>query len=151
MRRKLALCGGLAMAALLPLLPAGCCCTGVGKVREAAERQKTQNDLKQIALAYINYCDANPNKGPAKADDLRQYLGGNAELLQAMTSGKYTVIWNVTIADVARNQGGTSGTVLAYESTAPTTGGAVAMADGSVRQMTAPEFNAAKKAQPKKQ
>jgi prepilin-type processing-associated H-X9-DG protein len=45
---------------------------------------------------------------------------------------------------------GTSNTILAHEANAQTNGGIVLMADGSVRQMTAAEFQAAPKAQPKK-
>ena len=118
-----------------------------GSVRQAAQRQQNANDLKQIALAYMNYCDANM-KGPAKADDLLPYLENNTLLLQKAKSD-YTFIWGVNLNDLKQfEKNGRSATVLGYETAVPTAGGTVVMGDGATRIMTAAEFKAAPQAKP---
>jgi hypothetical protein len=67
----------------------------------------------------------------------RQYEGIYPGAVHSLKQGKYVVVWGVKDKD--------SGTVLAYEKDAPTKGGAVLMADGTVREMTADELKAAKK------
>src|SRR5580704_17526176 len=47
----------------------------VQKVRDAAQRAERSNDMKQVALAIINFMDAN-KRGPSKVDDIIPYLGG---------------------------------------------------------------------------
>jgi hypothetical protein len=119
--------------------------TACSGVRQAAQRQQRSNDLKQIALAYTNYCDAN-QKGPANANDLLTYVENDALLVQKMQSD-YTFIWGVNLRDMRLfAENGTSNTVLGYETTVPTSGGLVVMCDGFVTTMTASEFNAAPKA-----
>ncbi len=78
-------------------------------------------------------------KAPSQLSDLakRQYEGIYPGAVAALKQGKYVVVWGVNSKD--------SGTVLAYEKDAPTKGGAVLMADGTVKDMTADELNAAKK------
>jgi hypothetical protein len=117
-----------------------------GSVRQAAERQKKQNDLMQIALAYINYCEAK-GKGPANADDLLPYIENDPVLLQKMKND-YTIIWGVELNKPAQFENGMSFTILAYENAAPTSGGVVVMCDAAPKIMTASEFNAAPKAKP---
>jgi hypothetical protein len=128
------------------------CMLACGNIRQAAERQKTSNDLKQIGLAYHNYNDANKGKGPSAPNDLLPYLEGNQALVdQTAPGGKYVVIWGVSIAELSKTSPvGMSGTVLGYESTAPTAGGVVLMGDGGTRIVTAAEFNTLPKATPSK-
>jgi hypothetical protein len=57
---------------------------------------------------------------------------------QALQSGQYVAVWGVTADD--------SRTVLAYQKDATKQGGAVLMADGSVKNMSADELQAALKA-----
>jgi hypothetical protein len=59
-----------------------------------------------------------------------------------MNDGKYTVLWGAN-PDLMRDP---ADTVLAYETAAPASGGWVVMADGSVKQLSAAEFQAARKA-----
>lgn len=116
----------------------------LGNIQAAAQRQATSNDLKQIALAYHNYVDKT-KQPPSKLEDL-QKVGFDKEaapVYKAAQEGKYVVFWN---ADFKTMTQGTSNTVLAYEKDAPAKGGAVAMADGSVKTMTADEFGKATKA-----
>jgi hypothetical protein len=118
-----------------------------GSVRQAAERATRSNDLKQIALSYMNYCDTNKPKGPANVDDLLKIDPQLAPVAQKVKSGDYTVIWNVNLSDPKTFEpNGLSNTVLAYETAAPSAGGQVVMCDGFVKTMTAAEFNAAPKA-----
>lgn len=120
-------------------------CGAVGRVREAADRQARSNDLKQIALSYISYCDVN-RKGPANIDELVNLQPEIAPVAQKVKNGQYVVPWNVNMANMTQFTEGTSNTVLAYESAVPTAGGLVVMCDGFVKNMTAAEFNAAPKA-----
>src|SRR5579872_3279028 len=122
---------------------------GCGRVRDAADRAKKTNDLKQLGLMYHNYVDTN-KKGPASADDLKSVTGSQQEqaVVQMVKDGKYVLLWGTTIPEMQKNPGGASGTVLGYEASAPTADGLVLMGDASVRAMTAAEFAAAPKAQP---
>lgn len=78
-------------------------------------------------------------KPPHQLSDLasKQYEGISPAAVRDLQKGTFVVVWDI--------QGNDSGTVMAYEKDAPTQGGAVLMADGTVRQMTADEFKAAKK------
>ncbi len=122
---------------MLALLAAGC------GVREAAQRQKAENDLKQIGLMYHNYADKHL-KGPAKVEDLREFSADYAQAYEALKAGQYTLVLNGTTIPLMLQ--GASNTVLAYESDTPTKGGAVVMGDASVKRMTAEEFKKAPKA-----
>jgi hypothetical protein len=118
-----------------------------GSVRNAADRAKRSNRLKAVGLAYINYCDDNRGEGPAGPADLQKYVSEFPEVSQALQNGDIVVYWNIRVpADLL--QQGTSNTVLAYEKDVPAKGGMVLMADGSVREMTAQEFQTAPKAAP---
>jgi hypothetical protein len=138
--RKVAL-----VLALLALLAPGC-----GRIKNASERVKKSNDLKQLGLMYHSYVD-NHRKGPASADDLMTAMAGEPgakAVVQMVKDGKYVLIWGTSIAEMQKNPQGSTGTVLGYEATAPTAGGLVLMGDGAVQNMTAAEFAAAPKALP---
>jgi hypothetical protein len=123
--------------------------TGCGRIRSAADRTRKSNDLKQLGLMYHSYIDAN-QKGPASADELMKMASdpGSRAVVQMVKDGKYVLIWGATIVAMRNNPQGSTGTVLGYEATAPTSGGLVLMGDGSVPIMTAAEFAKAPKAQP---
>jgi hypothetical protein len=138
--RKVAL-----VLAVMALLAPGC-----GRIKNAADRAKKSNDLKQLGLMYHSYIDAN-RKGPASADELMTAMAGEPgakAVVQMVKDGKYVLIWGTTIAEMQKNPQGSTGTVLGYEATAPTAGGLVLMGDGAVQNMTAAELAAAPKAQP---
>jgi hypothetical protein len=60
----------------------------------------------------------------------------------AVEKGEIVVVWGTTVA----GEGGGGGTgVVAYEKSAPDSGGAVLLQDGTVKQMTAEEFKSAKR------
>jgi hypothetical protein len=119
-------------------------CGGAAKMQEAANRAKTQNDLRMIGLAFHNFSDANPGKAPAKAEDLKPYLNEAPEVYKKLETGEYVFVYNVSLTSMNAGAGGSS-TVLAYEKDVPTKGGAVVMGDASTKQMTAEEFKAATK------
>jgi hypothetical protein len=122
---------------------------GCGGVRNAAARVQRSNRLKAVALAYVNYCDDNRGRPPAGAADLQKYVSEFPEVTQALQNGDIVVYWNVRVPGDLIQQG-SSNTVLAYEKDVPSKGGMVALGDGSVREMTAAEFQTAPKATPGK-
>jgi hypothetical protein len=110
------------------------------------DTQKVSNDLKRLGTAYVNYCDAT-GKAPTGPKDLEPYYERDAKLTQALDSGQYVFLWNVSFRDLIKGSG-TSATVVAYEKDVPARGGMVLMGDSSVRRMTAQEFAQAPKATP---
>lgn len=57
-------------------------------------------------------------------------------------NGDYIVYWRVGLSDTAPG----ANAILAYEKKTPTEGGAVLLRNGTVKEMTAAEFQAALKA-----
>jgi hypothetical protein len=113
--------------------------TGAGA--PAADAAKKSNDLKRIVLAYHSFLDKE-KRPPTGVSELEPYYEKDAGITAAIKDGGYVVYWNVKILQLVN---GTSNTVLAYEKDAPTKGGVVAFADGSVRPLTAEEFAKAAK------
>jgi hypothetical protein len=136
---------GGAVAALAVLS----CVPGCGNMRNAAARQKTANDLRQIGLSYHNFHDMKM-RGPSGPEDLASVPGLSAEekALMARTGpgGDYVVYWSALLPLMAKKGPGASQVVLGYEKKVPTEGGMVLMGDASVQQMTAQDFAAAPKA-----
>jgi hypothetical protein len=79
----------------------------------------------------------NHEKPPHQLSDLasKQYESIYPAAIEDLRKGRVIVVWDV--------QGKDSGTVIAYEKDVPTQGGAVLMADGTIRQMSADELKAA--------
>jgi prepilin-type processing-associated H-X9-DG protein len=121
---------------------------GVGKVREAAARQKRMNTLKMIGLAYLSYLDDVKNKGepPAKAADLQPYLGGDADANAALTDGSFVLNYGLTVKDMQKT--GMSQTVLGYDAQSDKERVMVLMCDGSVQVVTPDAFKAMPQASP---
>jgi hypothetical protein len=105
------------------------------------QKARTENDLKQLVLAYHSHLDAT-KKPPSKIDDLAPYLEKNSPVIGAVKDGSLVMYWNV---DIFKLTAGTSNTILAYENDTPTKGGMVGMADGSIKTMTADDFKKAAK------
>jgi len=88
--------------------------------------------------------DYSSEKGrpPAKMADLAQFKNHYNIGHSALEKGEVIVVWGTPVA----GEGGGGGTgVVAYEKSAPDSGGAVLLQDGKVKQMTADEFRAAKR------
>lgn len=85
------------------LLPA------IQKVREASQRAACQNNLKQVALAYINYAGTNDSKAPGSMSSeqpfavMLPYLEGGA----IFDSGTYSVPFPIYVcpSDATANAG----------------------------------------------
>jgi hypothetical protein len=128
---------GFVLLALIPLFFVSGCGQQSGTI---SEEQRRKEDLAGIYDLYKLYAKKN-QKPPAQLADLTQKeqrtsAPGATRVLQ---SEEYLVVWG---ADLAVNDGA----VLAYEKAAPTAGGWVLLRDGTVKQMTAAEFEAAPKA-----
>src|SRR3984957_14424350 len=98
----------------------------------------------QLALDDHNFVDTNHNP-PATLDEFVAFFEKNygaGPVTSDLKSGKYVIFLDVTFTKLTD---GTVNTVLGYESSVPTSGGPVVMADTSVRDMTAADFAAAKK------
>lgn len=114
----------------------------VGIAGAAPGDARTTNDLKQIGLAYYNYHDSF-NKGPAKAEDLAEFLENDKRLIGLLKDENIVFFFGVGIAQMTA---GTSNTVLAYVKEVPDKGGLVLMGDGSIKKLSADEFAKATKA-----
>jgi len=132
---------GLVLAGLAVLLAV----PGCGGMRQAAAKQHRMNDLKVVGLAYYNFVDAEA-KAPTGPADLVKYMGGEAGGQRVISDGSFVFLYGVKPADMTQ---GSSLTVLGHDAAAPTAGGLVLLGDGSVKSVTAAEFQALAKAQPK--
>ncbi len=106
----------------------------VENVRAAALRPETENELRQLALDYMDYFNTN-NKPPAGLADLPDVKRLLSKLHKEITDGVITVVWNLNPTQVP-----TSSTVLAYVSKASPQGRLVAFLDGHVLNMTEDQF-----------
>jgi hypothetical protein len=97
--------------------------------------------LMQVADMVRDY-SSEKGRPPAKMADLAGLKNHYHLGYDALEKGEVVVVWGTPIA----GEGGGGGTgVVAYEKSAPDSGGAVLLQDGKVKQMTADEFRAAKR------
>jgi hypothetical protein len=115
----------------IPLLALGC-----GKKAVEPETQRRNSELAEIYDSYTMYAKKN-QRPPKQVSDLKDYEGINPIGIQALKDGRYVAVWGVSSRD--------AGTVLAYEKDAPKQGGAVLMASGDIKNMSADELQAALK------
>jgi len=123
--------------AIPAFLTVGC---GSPQVPTEAEVPAQQRELTDLNEAYRVYLDQK-KQPPGRAADLRAYAPAFPLVKAFMNQTKYAVLWGTNpeiMPDAA-------GTVLAYETTTPAQGGWALMADGSVKQLSAEEFQAARK------
>lgn len=106
----------------------------IGNYMPAVGRFVPENDLRQFAQLYLADATLNPPRSLADMTTLRRDL---PKAYSAFEDGRYVVCWG---ADPNRAPAGTSRTVLAYEKATPEKGGVVAFLDGSVRNVSAQEF-----------
>ena len=120
---------------------------GCSKLRDAALKQKTANDLKKLCDLYGAFYSAR-SLGPESVEDLQPLATGDAEaraVLDAVRQGRYVLLWNVDVHAAGRTRPGMAFTVLGYERGVPESGGMVLMVDGSVEEMKPAKFAASQK------
>jgi hypothetical protein len=93
--------------------------------------------LDELAEVY-KYRAAERMPAPASVEDLVDHTDAIPNAMQPIRDGEIVVVWRQGYA-------ANSTAVLAYEKNAPTEGGKVLLRNGTVREMTAAEFKAAKK------
>jgi len=121
----------LLLLAAMSALAAGC---GKGGADSGAKLER--DALQDIYDCYTEYVKNN-QRPPKQLADLKKSEVMHPLGVRVLTEGTYVAVWGVTGKD--------AGTVLAYAKEAPAQGGAVLMADGSIKVMSAAEFQAATK------
>jgi len=112
---------------------------GAGSVRGTVARDEGLVDLKEIAMYYQLHLSDGAQAHELVLKDLHHDHG---KLYQAVQEGRYILL----SGDPGNTPAGASNTIVAYMPNAPNTGGVVALADGSARNMPTPqEFQAAAK------
>jgi hypothetical protein len=122
----------------------GCGCAGVGmffvvgRLRDAAERQQRQNDLKEVGLAMHQHYDG-LRRMPANVEDFQPYLLLSPAVMDRLRKGEIVVVLNAL--PMLEQQAGTNNVLYAWD-TKPVSGGmrVVAFMDGSTRVVTEAEF-----------
>jgi hypothetical protein len=116
-----------------------------GAVGNAGARIKTTNDIKQVSLSYLSFID-DKKAPPADEKAFAAWVAAKqpeaAPAFANLQAGGYKVYWGVNPLKLTA---GSTNTVLIYPGDAPSNGGLVGFADGSVRAVMAAEFNAAAK------
>src|SRR5262245_36994256 len=115
-------------ALLLSLLAAFLPTLSCSKTAPEGDPEKAElNDFYDLYTTYLKQ----HQQPPKQLADLAtpEYENISPGAVAAVRSGKYVVVWGVAGKD--------SGTVLAYAKDAPTQGGLVLMADGTIKTMSA--------------
>jgi hypothetical protein len=123
-----------------PITPSGGGGGGVGAMLPSVGRQAGLVDLQQLGQYYLTY--ATVGQSPKRLEDLSDLRRDLPKVYQAIQEGQYVVFWNANLNAPA----GASNTILAYGKDVPTKGGVTLFLDGSVRNITAQEFQTAAKA-----
>ena len=138
--------GALLLMCVIAGLPGVLLVPAVQKVRDAAHRAERANELKETAIAIMNFMQQR-NQGPANLNDLVPYLNPASKTVSRLRAGEIEVQWN--LAPINRQIAGTSNVIMAWESQPdPAHDGArwVAYMDGHVEWLTAAQFQQALKA-----
>jgi hypothetical protein len=104
--------------------------------KQAAVPLNPSKDLRYLGLYLQNH--GKNGRSPSKLDELADMKRDLPQVYRAVQDGAYVVYWNAPLTPVEA--------IVAYERDAPTKGGTVLAADGSVSHLTAEEFRAAPKA-----
>jgi hypothetical protein len=127
----------LVLAAELGLL-AGCSSSNPGK--DAPPEYGVLQEVNELLRAAAGA----GKRPPARLADLDRYQATFPRAYEAVKSGNVVVLWGA--GQKGESEAGKDESVLAYEKTVPTEGGYVLLSAGTVKKMTAAEFNAAPKA-----
>ncbi len=113
---------------VVPFMVVGC---GMGGDPEFEIQKSELGSIYQIHRQYVK----NNERPPTELAELKQYEPIQPMGMRVLREGKYQLVWGVDARD--------GGTILAYETDAKDKGGAVLMADGKVKKMSASQFQAA--------
>jgi hypothetical protein len=122
------------------VMPSGGGGGGVGAVLPSVGRNTGLVDLQHIGKYYL--ADATLGQPPKRLEDMSELKRDLPKVYQAIQEGQYVVFWNANLNTPA----GTSNTILGYVKDVPTKGGVALFLDGSARNVTVQEFQAAAKA-----
>jgi hypothetical protein len=120
----------IAFLATLAMLTSGC-----AKSTFDADLAVEKRELGEIYDSYMFYLKVN-ERAPTDLSQIDVQEEASTAGNRALREGKYKVAWGVNDKS--------AGTILAYGAEAADKGGAVLMANGTVKTMTAAQFNAAK-------
>ncbi len=109
--------------------------TGCGKVKDAQDRVKLTNDMKQLGLSYLNFQDAE-SRPPNSFDELNK-----KHPLPAGISG-VTVIWGAGMGPLCKD--GAASDIVVAHANAPGGSVLVLMCDGTVKNIAKQEFESAR-------
>ena len=93
--------------------------------------------LRELGEVY-KFRASNRMPVPTKVEDLAENEAAMTNAWNAIQAGKIVVVWRVGYSS-------SSSEVLAYEKDAPSNGGKVLLRNGTVKEMSAEQFRAAKK------
>jgi hypothetical protein len=123
---------------ILPLLAFALALTGCASQDAPVPRPvDLEAGLKELGEIY-RYRAGEKLPPPSRVEDLAEYDAALENALPAIRDGSLVVVWRV-----GYSAGSTA--VLAYAKDAPAEGGKVLLRNGTVQDMTAAEFKAAKK------
>jgi len=113
---------------------------GCGKKVQDPETARRNEELGEIYDSYQDFTKRKQRPPKHLSDFMQKDLEAiNSLGMKALKDGRYVAVWGVDI------NGKDAGAVLAYEKDAPKQGGAVLMADGIVKNMSADELQTALK------
>ena len=107
-------------------------CSNKTAVRAVGDQEK--DELTDIYECYTEYVK-NHQRSPQQLSDFKKYDAIHPLGTRVLREGKYIAVWGVAGKD--------AGVVIAYAKDAPTQGGLVVMADGSIKTLSADQIQAA--------
>lgn len=111
-----------------------------GMERSATPEPTVADELTEVAGMLRDFT-ARVGRGPTRLSELAEEAQLYPRGYEAIRSGSVVVVWGVVLPMT-----GGSGSVIAYQSQAPTAGGVVVLQNGEVKQMSASDFASAGKA-----
>jgi len=109
----------------------------------SVERSAPEYGLLQEVNDLLHASAGALGRPPAKLDDLSKHRSIYPRAYEAVQSGVVVVLWRTALK--GEGEAGKDEAVLAFEKATPTEGGYVLMSAGTVKKMTAAEFNNAPK------
>ena len=104
---------------------AGCLLFCLGCGGSAADKENAQH-LRNLGVMYHGYANDHGMKGPAKADDLKDFKSKTSEKsFEALLNGDVIIIYDVSLSAVEKTPAKMEGTVLGYYKETPAKGGPV--------------------------